>query len=406
MNGSRINGSAMNDSETNRAATRQAADDRSDALALEVHKRLGDFTLSADLSLPMRGVTALFGASGSGKTSLLRLLAGLDRPDSGSIRLAGETLVDTRRGVFIAAHRRRLGVVFQEARLFPHYRVRGNLTYGMPRARGKRGAAQGPGFDAIVALLGIGALLDRLPGTLSGGEARRVAIGRALLSEPRVLLLDEPLSGLDAPRKQELLRYIGTLATRIDIPILFVSHVPEELTAIADHLVLLERGTVRAHGRLDELLLRFDLTEQLGGFDAASLLEAYVVGHDEAYALSTLRLADGQQLTVPRVDAPPGARLRLRVPIRDVALALAPAERTSFRNQLAATIERIDAMTDGHGAGGHGASNNSAVEVGLRLGEQPLRARLTRKSRDELGLREGMPVVALVRSVAFAERLT
>lgn len=372
---------------------------RSDGLTLDVSQRLGGFELAAELALPATGVTALFGASGSGKTSLLRLIAGLDRPDSGSIRLAGKTLVDTRRGVFVAPHRRRLGVVFQEARLFPHYRVRGNLTYGMPRASRKRGAAQGPGFDAIVSLLGIEALLDRLPGTLSGGEARRVAIGRALLSEPRMLLLDEPLSGLDAPRKRELLRYIGQLTKNVDIPILFVSHAPEELTAIADHLVLLEHGRVHAQGRLDELLLRFDLTEQLGGFDAASLLEAHVTSHDEHYALSTLRLADGQVLAVPRVDAPLGARLRLRVPIRDVALALTHPQRTSFRNQLTATVERIDAT-----AGEHRVGNNSAVEVSLRLGEQPLRARLTRKSLDELGLKEGMPVIALVRSVAFAER--
>ncbi|MDW5377863.1 molybdenum ABC transporter ATP-binding protein [Halomonas sp. HP20-15] len=375
----------------------------SHGLALDVTKRLGGFALSAELTFPATGVTALFGASGSGKTSLLRLIAGLDGPDDGSIRLAGETLVDTRRGVFVAPHRRRLGVVFQEARLFPHYRVRGNLTYGMPRAKRKRDTVKGPGFDAVVSLLGIEALLDRLPGTLSGGEARRVAIGRALLSEPRMLLLDEPLSGLDAPRKRELLRYIGQLAKRIDIPILFVSHVPEELTAIADHLVVLEHGRVRAHGRLEELLLRFDLTEQLGGFDAASLLEAHLVGHDERYALSTLRLADGQTLAVPRVDAPLGARLRLRVPIRDVALALLPPERTSFRNQLAATVARIDATPGGTGIGNDEVAENSAVEVGLRLGDQPLRARLTRKSLDELGLKEGMSVIALVRSVAFAE---
>lgn len=357
----------------------------SNDLRLDVKKRQGDFRLAASLTVPARGVTALFGVSGSGKTSLLRLIAGLDVPDTGTILLGDETLTDAARRVAVPPHRRRLGVVFQEARLFPHYRVRGNLTYGMrPSARGR--------FDAIVEMLGIGHLLERFPATLSGGEARRVAIGRALLSEPRVLLMDEPLTGLDGARKQELLSYIARLAHDIDIPIVYVSHDPDELTAIADHMVLLDAGRVIAHGALDAMLARFELTEHLGGFDAVSLLSATLERHEPEYALSHLRLDDGQRLTVPAIDATPGERRRLRVPVRDVALALAPPAGTSYRNHLTATVERV----------AHPGRGEAIVELRLRIGDQFLRARLTRKSFDELGLREGMTVVALIRSVAFA----
>lgn len=357
------------------------------ALTLDVMKRLGDFRLEARLTMPSRGITALFGVSGSGKTSLLRLIAGLDRPDHGIIQVGEELLTDTRRGLAVPPHRRRLGVVFQEARLFPHYRVRGNLTYGMrPSARHR--------FEDIVSLLGLESLLDRFPATLSGGEARRVAIGRALLTEPRMLLMDEPLTGLDGARKQELLRYIARLAKDIDIPIVYVSHDPAELTAIANHLVLLDHGHVIAHGDLDALLMRFDLTGYLGDFDAVSVITATVTEHDPDYALSHLCLSDGQLLTVPGIDAPLGETLRLRVPVRDVALALSAPEHISYRNQLNAVIERIDKPD----------RTRATVELQLRLSGQLVRARLTRKSFDEMGLQEGMTVIALIRSVAFETR--
>nr|WP_298413371.1 molybdenum ABC transporter ATP-binding protein [uncultured Halomonas sp.] len=359
----------------------------STGLSVAVEKRLGDFTLKTSLEVPATGVTALFGASGSGKTSLLRLIAGLDTPDSGFIRIGQQTLVDTQHDIVMPPHQRRLGVVFQEARLFPHYKVRGNLAYGMRTSAGSR-------FDTIVALLGIKPLLNRFPATLSGGEARRVAIGRALLTDPHLLLMDEPLTGLDGPRKQELLRYIARLARDIDIPIVYVSHDPDELIAIADHLILLDQGRLLAHGPLDELLLRFDLTEYLGGFDAASVVTATIDEHDHPYALTQLRLEDGQCLTIPIVDKPLGTALRLRIPVRDVALALSTSEQVSYRNQLSASVEQIGLV----------AGNKTSVELRLRVGEQILRARLTRKSFDELKIKEGMPIVALIRSVAFDTR--
>lgn len=362
--------------------------DDSNALACRVYKRLGDFDLDVSLAVPASGVTALFGQSGSGKTSLLRLIAGLDRPDGGYVRLGERTLSDIQQEIHVPIHRRQLGIVFQEARLFPHYRVRGNLTYGMPPAARSR-------FDDLVTLLGIESLLERLPGTLSGGEARRVAIGRALLTQPRMLLMDEPLTGLDGERKQELLRYLVRLTREIDIPVLYVSHDTAEIVAIADHLALIEQGRLSAHGPLDELMMRLDLTDRLGGFDATTRLSAKVVDHDHRYSLTRVTLDDGQTLRIPAVDQPPGTSIRLSVGVRDVALAHAMPQGTSYRNGLDTTIEAIEPSPQ----------EPSANEVRLIFGRQRLRARLTRQACDEMQLEVGDSIVALIRSVAFESRL-
>ena len=358
------------------------------SLQLEVQKRLGSFTLNARLALPGRGVSALFGVSGSGKTSLLRLIAGLDRPDAGRIQLGERYLVDTTRGIFVPPHQRNIGVVFQEARLFPHYRVRGNLTYGMPASARSR-------FEPIVDLLGIQALLDRMPGTLSGGEARRVSIGRALLTDPALLLMDEPLTGLDGARKEELLDYIVSLTRELEIPVAYISHDTQEISAIADHLALIDNGAVLASDTLDNVLTRIDLTSQLGGFDAVSVLETRVAWHDHEFALTHLDLGHDQTLVVPAIAATPGTRCRIRVPVRDVALALSAADTTSYRNRLEAKIIQVGDLTD----------NPATVELLLLVGEQHLRARLTRKSYVELGLSEGASVTALIRCVAFDHHL-
>ncbi|MGO2133582.1 MAG: molybdenum ABC transporter ATP-binding protein [Halomonas sp.] len=358
-------------------------------LTIDVAHQQGSFQLTASLNLPMSGVTALFGSSGCGKTSLLRLVAGLDRLQKGRIALGQTVLADTERKIRLPPHRRRLGVVFQEPRLFPHYRVAGNLRYGMPSHMAGR-------FDAIVGLLGIDTLLERYPATLSGGEARRVAIGRALLSDPRLLLMDEPLSGLDAPRKAELLRYIRRLSAEVGVPIIFVSHAPEEILEVADALVLMESGKVLASGDLDEMLLRFDLSESLSGFDGASRLLGWVSRHDDDDGLSEVELPDGQPLLLPRLDAAVGQAVRLRIPARDVALAAQSSvsgalDGLSYRNQLDAVIEEATHLP------GHDAS----FELRLRLGDQALRARVTRQAWRELGLAVGQPVTALVRCVAF-----
>ena len=358
------------------------------SLQLEVRKRLGSFTLDASLALPSRGVSALFGVSGSGKTSLLRLIAGLDRPDAGSIQLGERYLVDTARGILVPPHQRSIGVVFQEARLFPHYRVRGNLTYGMPASARSR-------FEPIVDLLGIRALLDRMPGTLSGGEARRVSIGRALLTDPALLLMDEPLTGLDGARKEELLEYIVSLTRELEIPVVYISHDTQEISAIADHLVLIDNGTVLASDTLERVLSRIDLTSQLGGFDAVSVLDTRVAWHDHEFALTHLDLGHDQTLVVPAMPAAPGTRCRIRLPVRDVALAVSAADTTSYRNRLVARVIQVGDLTD----------NPATVELLLAVGEHHLRARLTRKSYVELGLAEGQSVTALIRCVAFDHHL-
>ncbi|MFC0267379.1 molybdenum ABC transporter ATP-binding protein [Kushneria aurantia] len=352
-------------------------------LELRIDHRQGDFHLDVDIRAPEQGVTALFGHSGSGKTSLLRMLAGLDRPDDGHIRLGERTYVDTRQRLFVPPHRRRLGVVFQEARLFPHYRVRGNLTYA-------RRLTGGEAFDRVVSLLGIEPLLARMPDALSGGEARRVAIGRALLAEPDMLLLDEPLTGLDGARKRELLDYILRLTREIELPILFISHDTQELMAIAERLVLLDSGRVVADGELDELLGRAELAPWLGGFEASTPISARVEAHDERYHATRLALDDGQLMTLPRIDHAPGERVRLRIRRRDVALAREMPSQSSFRNRLRATVEQLDDGEPG------------MVEVSLRLAGQRLLSRITLEASEALALSPGDDVIALIRSASLA----
>ncbi|WNL38070.1 molybdenum ABC transporter ATP-binding protein [Halomonas sp. PAMB 3232] len=359
-------------------------------LSLELEQRLGAFQLSAALDLPGAGVTGVFGPSGSGKTSLLRLIAGLERPNTGRIQLGERVLVDSAKRIFVPPHQRRLGVVFQEARLFPHYRVRGNLTYAMP-------AHAAPRFDDLVELLGIGHLLERMPGALSGGEARRVAIGRALLSDPQMLLMDEPLTGLDGARKQELLRYIATLTRQVDIPVVYVSHDADEIAAIADHLVVMGAGQVVASDTLCALLQRLDLTETLKAFEAASLLEATIVDHDAAYGLTQVVIDSGAShdfpsLTIPAPALAKGQRVRLHVKARDVSLDRSIAPSTSELDALPAVIEAMTRLPQ----------TPHQIEVRLRVGTQTLRAQLTRKACDALALEESMAVTALIRRVTLS----
>jgi molybdate transport system ATP-binding protein len=361
------------------------ADER---LRIHARKRLGAFELHCDVDLPLAGLTALFGASGSGKSTLIYLVAGLLRPDEGRIVAGTTVFCDRAAGFDLPVQRRALGVVFQDARLFPHLTVRQNLLFGFRRA-GARAAPPRAGFDPVVELLGLAPHLGRRPHTLSGGERQRVAIGRALLAQPRLLLMDEPLASLDAPRKAEVMPYIERLRDEYDVPILYVSHAIDEVLRLATALVVLDGGRVAAAGPIADVLARRDVRNRLGGAEPGTLVFGTVRAHDERYGLSTLA-CDGFELHVPRVDLPPGAPIRARVQARDVALALARPADVSISNRLPGAIESVTPLSGAY------------AEVLVRLGPATvLLARITRESADRLALVPGLPVWCLIKSVAL-----
>jgi molybdate transport system ATP-binding protein len=345
------------------------------------------FALEASFTAPGDGVTAIFGPSGCGKSTILAAVAGLLRPDAGRVLLDGTALLDTAQGLCLAPERRRCAVVFQDARLFPHLSVATNLRYGLNRA--PRDAA-GPGFEEVVALLGLDALLQRRPGRLSGGERQRVALGRALLSRPRLLLMDEPLAALDAARRAEVLPFLARLREAARIPILYVTHALDEVDALADRLVLLEGGRVRAEGEVEALTARTDLPLALRR-DAGVLIACTL--REVRDGLATLEFAGGALLTTAR-PGPPGTRLRVRLRARDVAVATEPPRGLSTQNILPVTLAGID---EAHEPG----------EVFLRLAAGPtiLLARVTRDSVARLGLTPGMALWALIKAVTFDHRV-
>ena len=369
-------------------------------LRVATRKRLGGFEHRCEIDLPLAGLTALFGASGAGKSTLVHLVAGLLRPDSGRIEVGGEVFFDSARGIDLPVHRRALGVVFQDARLFPHLSVEGNLRYGLRRAGARAQPARVP-FDAVVALLGLGPLLARAPHTLSGGERQRVAIGRALLAQPRLLLMDEPLASLDTPRKAEVLPYIERLRDEFDLPVLYVSHAVDEVLRLASALVLFEAGAAVAAGPLTEVLEHPCAAPLRGGADAGALVHGHVAGHDPDLGLSTLA-CEGFALRVPLLDLPPGAPVRLRIPAREVALALSPPVDLSITNRIEGRIERvIERLPDRAGAPGTGRPAPH-VEVQVRVGPGTvLAAAVTRESAQRLALAPGLRCWCLVKSVAL-----
>ncbi len=342
----------------------------------------GGFSLDVQLSVPAQGVTALFGASGCGKTTLLRAIAGLDQYSGGFLRV-GE-MIWQQGARFLPPHCRPLGYVFQEPSLFAHLSVRRNLEYGLKRVPK---AMRKVSLDRAIELLGIGHLLERKPAGLSGGERQRVAIARALAVSPRLLLLDEPLAALDLERKQEILPYIESLHRELLIPVIYVSHAHDEVARLADHLVLLEAGSVQATGSIKEMLTRLDLPIARGS-DAEALLDATVAGHDDVYHLTYLDSAAGR-FTVIRKDVPVGSEVRLRVAARDVSLTLRHQSDTSILNILPATVDQL--ILDG----------KAQVTVRLMAGGVPLLARVTRKSASLLELEPGRLVHAQVKSVAL-----
>ena len=346
------------------------------------HIDRGQFSLDVDLTVPGHGVTALFGPSGCGKTTLLRAIAGLEHHRDGVLKVGDMTWQSAER--FVPSHRRALGYVFQEASLFAHLSVRRNLEYGVkrvPREQRKVALAQ------AIELLGIAPLLERDPAGLSGGERQRVAIARALAVSPRLLLMDEPLAGLDLNRKQEILPYIESLHSELDIPVIYVSHSPDEVARLADYLVLLQAGRVVGGGDIHEMLTRLD-SPLAHGSDAETLIEAAVAGHDDTYHLTYLDFAGGR-FTVIRKPLPVGSTVRLRVAARDVSLTLEHQSGTSILNIFPATVEQL--IPEGE----------AQMTVRLLVGGVPMLARVTRKSALVLDLKPGKAVYAQAKSVAL-----
>lgn len=350
---------------------------------IEAHFHLNrpGFALAVDLTLPNRGVTALFGPSGSGKTTVLRCIAGLERAPQGRLSVNGAIWQDTKN--WLPTHRRPIGYVFQEASLFPHLTVLGNLHYGMKR----NPEAQQASLDHAIALLGIAPLLHRKPGTLSGGERQRVAIARALAVKPRILLLDEPLAALDCARKQEILPYLEQLHDALAIPVLYVSHAPDEVARLADHLVVLEAGRMWASGPLAEVLARLDGPLGLGA--ATGVVLAGRIGEvDPIWHLARVDFPGGA-LWVPDPGLPTGRPTRVWVLARDVSLAEAPGA-SSIQNVLYGVV---DAM----GADEH----PSLALVRVRVGASVLLARLTQRALAVLGVVTGKPLWVQIKSAAL-----
>jgi molybdate transport system ATP-binding protein len=339
------------------------------------------FKLDVDLRVPAGGVTVLFGRSGSGKTTLLRCIAGLERASQGYLSINGEVWQDGDR--WVPPHQRPLGYVFQEASLFQHLTVMGNLRYGVRRVTEKPQVS----MEHAIELLGIGHLLDRKPDLLSGGERQRVGIARALAVSPRLLLMDEPLASLDSARKSEILHYIERLRDEIKIPIVYVSHAIEEVTRLADTLVLVSDGKVTGVGSVPELAARLDLRNQLGRFEGGAIIDARVVAQDLVTGLAHLAF-DGGELLTTDLDSLVGERVRVRIRARDVSIALERPRGISILNCLAGTVAEI-------------SGQDSGADVRIAVGATSIIARVTRHSIQALQLAPGLPVYALVKAVSL-----
>ena len=380
-------------------------------LAIDIRLARGDFSLRFDAELKLEGITAIFGPSGAGKTTLLRVLAGLEKGAVGRVALGGELWQDTDQGVMVPVHARYLGYVFQDGRLFPHLSVEGNLQFAAERSRrhyrsghagqgGRDGRGRGVGaraasersMSSVVQALDLKDLLGRKPDTLSGGEIQRVAMGRALLAAPRVMLLDEPLSALDVRRKAEIIPYVERLAGDFGVPVLYVTHNVDEVARLASSMVLLAEGRLAAMGGVAEILERVELWPITGRLEAGSVLEA--IAGETRDGITSLGV-EGETLRVPSLGVGVGAGtpVHLRVQARDVAISIERPERLSIRNVLPARLVSIE------------FSEPPFVELLLDVHGQHLRSRVTREAVEDLGLREGQAVFALIKSVAFEGRL-
>lgn len=350
-------------------------------LQISVQQRLGELELAVDVAIPNRGVTAIFGKSGAGKSSLINLVAGLSTAQQGRILLNERVLFDSEQGINLPPEKRKVGYVFQEPRLFPHYKVEANLKYGCKRS-------DSANFLQIIELLGIGHLLDRYPNSLSGGEKQRVAIGRALLSEPDILLMDEPLSALDLPRKKELLDFLSQLAKNVQIPILYVSHSLDEVVRLADRLLLLENGKVVAFDRVQAVWNSPAFAAWQPESQQLSLLELPIVAEQPDYKMLALGLGE-QRIWIhqqPRYQL--GEQLRITIASRDVSLTKTKPEQTSIRNVLHGEICKILPKTD-------------RLDIAIQVADQQIWATISLWSFDELQLALGQPIYLQIKSISI-----
>jgi molybdate transport system ATP-binding protein len=354
-------------------------------LEIDVHKQRGTFTAQIAFSSTTPGVTALFGRSGCGKSTTIHMIAGLLRPDRGHIRIDGTVLFDAAQGIDVPAEKRGIGYVFQDARLFPHLSVRDNLRYGERRARGR---PQQLIFADVVELLGLEPLLARRPARLSGGERQRVAIGRALLSQPRLLLLDEPLAAIDVARRGELLPYLENLRDRFSLPMVFVSHQFEEVLRLAADVVVLKDGAVAGHGEVITMSQSQVLRDSIGAESLGAVVEGTTADIDAASGLARIRVGDGQ-LLVESGALRRGQRVRVQLLARDLILAITPPSGLSVRNSLAGVITRLE--PDGE----------RASLVFTDIGGATLLVRVTDDARVALGLRVGQSAWVLVKAVSL-----
>jgi len=356
-------------------------------LSVNVSKRRGDFVLDARFELPTPGVVALFGRSGCGKSTLINLIAGLLEADAGRITLDGTALLDTERGVKVPPERRGIGYVFQDARLFPHLSVAGNLRYASRRASAKHIVS----LDSVVDLLDLGRMLNRRTHQLSGGERQRVAIARALLSQPRLLLLDEPLASLDAARREEVLPYLENLRDRLSIPMVYVSHDFDEVLRLATYVVLMAEGKTIAQGDVGSMSLNPSLRAIIGADAVGAILDGTVAGADAPGGLTRIRVGMGE-IKVKPMAVPIGTRLRVQLLARDIIVATEQAQHLSVRNQLAGTVITVTRDDD------------DSDLIAIDIGGATVMARVTQAASKELMLEPGLAVWALVKSVSLRAR--
>lgn len=361
------------------------------SIHLQIQLNRSAFMLDVDLQLPGQGITAIFGASGSGKTTLLRAVAGLEKNQQGRIQIGAHIWQDTQQGIDLPTWQRPLGYVFQESSLLPHLTVSDNLNFGLKRALKASGNAQpdaAKALQASIELLGIGNLLQRMPDQLSGGERQRVAIARAIAMQPQLLLMDEPLASLDAARRQEIFPWLSKLRDELKMPMLYVTHSADEVARLADHLVVLDKGNVKAQGPVSTVLTQV-VNPVVVGEDAGALIAGHIGRVDTQWHLSRIDF-EGGCVWMRDAGLPVGKAVRIRILARDVSLATSEPQNTSIQNQLLGTIQSI--TPDAH---------PSQVMVVLKCGAEEVMARVTKRAVDELGLQVGQPVWAQVKSVAL-----